>query len=83
MPDETISRAVEARTRLQRRLCQQASPAERLARFAQLQQDSFRLLQASSDGYQHFLRRNLKSRRVKVIDGQWHPVSADRCSYQP
>jgi hypothetical protein len=43
-----------------------------------LQIASFELLHSSPEGYRNFLRRNHKSRRVEVIDGVWHPVSADR-----
>ena len=80
-PDD-ISQAIETRTRFERRLRSKESPEQRIARFIQLQRKSFELLQASPDGYQHFLRRNLQSRRVEVIDGEWRPVSPDRCSDQ-
>lgn len=70
--------AIQIRSSLQRRLEQQETPEERLARFVKLQRASFELLCSSPAGFQHFLQRNLHSRRAKVIDGKWRPVSADR-----
>ena len=75
--DDIIS-AIETRTHFERRLRSSESPGQRLARFVQLQRRSFELLQASPDGFQHFLRRNLQSRRAEVINGEWRPVSPDR-----
>ena len=75
---EDVSSAIERRTRFARRIRSSESPEERLARFIQLQRKSFELLRASPDGFQHFLRRNLQSRRVEVIHGEWRPVSPDR-----
>jgi hypothetical protein len=40
------------------------SPAERMARFAELQKKAFALLAASPSGSRHFLQRNLRKRRV-------------------
>ncbi len=79
--DSDLSKAIEAQSQFRRRLYEQASPDERLARFAELQRQSFRLLETSPDGWSHFLRRNLQSRRVEVIDGKWRPVSPYRRSY--
>ena len=75
---DDISSAIDRRRRFANLLRSNESPEERLVRFIQLQRKSFKLLQASSDGFQHFLRRNLKSRRVEVIHGDWRPVSSDR-----
>jgi hypothetical protein len=75
---DEISLAIETRTRFARRVRSRESPEQRLARFSQLQRELFDLLRASPDGFQHFLRRNLQSRRVEVIDGEWRPVSHDR-----
>lgn len=80
---ETIQQALAARLRLMRQLQQQRTAAQRLADFARLQQTSFRVLCASPEGYQHFLRRNLTSRRAQVTDGKWSPVSAARCTQLP
>ena len=80
--NEDISAAMEARTRFAHRLRSSESPEQRLARFIRLQRSSFELLRASSDGCQHFLRRNFRSRRVEVIHGEWRPVSPDRYSDQ-
>lgn len=79
---DTIGAAILARSRYQRRLCENRSASERLADFAKLQEASFRLLRASPRGYRHFLKRNLNSRRVEVIDGVWRPVSPARRSQQ-
>ncbi len=40
------------------------SPAERMARFAELQRQAFTLLSISPDGYRRFLERNLRQRRI-------------------
>ena len=77
-----IATAAQAQARLQRRLRDQETGEERLARFARLQAAAFELLKSSPDGWTHFMRRNLHSRRVKVIDGKWRPVSADRLAGQ-
>jgi hypothetical protein len=74
-----IASALQSRMRLQQRQNLTETPEERMARFAQLQAASFELLRSSPAGLAHFLQRNLHSRRVKVIDGQWRPVSTDRC----
>jgi hypothetical protein len=79
---DEISSAIKSRDHLARRLRSLESPEERLARFAQLQRRLFDLLRASPDGFQHFFRRNLQSRRVEVIHGEWRPVSPDRRPYQ-
>ena len=75
---DEVSAAIETRTRFARRVRSNESPEQRIARFIQLQRKSFELLQASPDGFQHFLHRNLQSRRMEVIHGQWRPVSPDR-----
>jgi hypothetical protein len=79
---DEISSAIETRTRFARRLHSRESPEQRLARFVQLQRQSFELLRASPDGFQHFFRRNLQSRRAEVIDGEWRPVSPDRRAHR-
>ena len=75
---DDISTAFETRTHFERRLRGSESPEQRLARFVQLQRRSFELLQASPDGFQHFLRRNFQSRRAEVINGEWRPISRNR-----
>lgn len=70
--------ASRLRSQVQQRLRGQETAEERLKRFAQLQQSSFEPLRSSPAGLEHFLRRNMASRRVEVIDGRWRPVSADR-----
>ncbi len=80
---ESIHAAIGLRTRYLRHLCQQRTADQRLADFAKLQQASFRVLRESPRGYQHFLRRNLSSRRAEVIDGEWRPVSPARRAQQP
>lgn len=70
------SSAAVARWRLQ--VNHHLTPEERLARFAQLQQQAFELLQASPTGLMRFLRRNHRARRVRYVDGTWQPVGADR-----
>jgi len=80
---ESIKAAIDARNRFQRRRSEQQTPGERLAELARLQQASFRLLRESPQGYEHFLRRNLESRRVEVIDGVWRPVSPARRAQLP
>jgi hypothetical protein len=70
---------LDLRRKQQQRICHDETVEERFHRFIQLQSASFELLRSSPEGYQNFLRRNHKSRRVEVVDGVWHPVSADRC----
>jgi len=77
---ERIEEAINIRERYARRMRENRSPGERLAAFKKLQQASFRVLRASPRGYRHFLERNLHSRRVEVIDGEWRPVAPDRRS---
>ena len=80
---ESIHVAIDIRTRYLRHMREQRSASQRLADFAKLQQASFRVLRESPRGYQHFLRRNLNSRRAEVIDGVWRPVSPARRAQQP
>jgi hypothetical protein len=78
MDELGISDMLELRRQKQRRMSRDESVEDRLNRFIKLQIASFELLCSSPEGYRNFLRRNHKSRRVEVIDGVWHPVSADR-----
>ena len=73
-----IATALQWRARAAQRLRGQETGEQRLLRLARLQSAAFALLRTSPDGFEHFLRRNLASRRVKVIDGKWRAVSADR-----
>lgn len=73
-----ISSAIQTRSKFLQRLRGQETAEQRLVRFELLQKSSFELLHSSPEGFGHFLKRNLHARRVKVIDGKWHPVSADR-----
>lgn len=73
-----ISAMLELRREHQRRIARGESVEERIDRFIKLQSASIELLRTSPEGFRNFLRRNHKSRRVEVIDGAWHPVSADR-----
>jgi len=79
---ENINAAINVRSRYMRRVRENRSAGDRLANFAKLQEASFRVLRASPHGYRHFLKRNLYSRRVEVIDGEWRPVSPARRSQQ-
>ena len=80
---DDMDAAINLRTQYMRRLSEKRSPSERLAEFARLQQASFRLLRESPHGYEHFVRRNLESRRVEVVDGVWRPVSPARRAQLP
>ena len=80
---DSIHVAIDIRTRYMRHLRENRTADQRLADFAKLQQASFRALRESPRGYQHFLRRNLNSRRAEVIDGVWRPVSPARRAQQP
>lgn len=73
-----VSTALKSRSKAQQHLRKHETAEQRLARFARLQQASMKLLRSSPDGLRHFLRRNMTSRRVEVIDGMWRPISADR-----
>lgn len=76
--DNDINNAIRLRARAAQRLRSQETGELRLQRLAQLQRVSFELLRSSPSGLEHFLRRNMASRRVEVINGKWRPVSADR-----
>jgi hypothetical protein len=80
--NDRIDEAINIRSRYVRRVRENRSAGDRLAEFKKLQQASFRVLRASPRGYQHFLERNLHSRRVEVIDGEWRPVASARRSQQ-
>jgi hypothetical protein len=80
---KTIHEAIGVQLQARQRLQRMRSVEQRLADFAALQEASFRVLCASPEGYRHFLRRNLTSRRVEVIDGKWRPVSAARRAQLP
>jgi hypothetical protein len=80
---DSIERAIDIRTRYQRQRWENRTADERLAEMAKLQQVSFRVLRESPSGYQHFLRRNMASRRAEVIDGVWRPVSPARRALHP
>ncbi len=51
---------------------------DRMDRFAQLQKASFQLLVSSPNGWQSFLSRNYKARRVEFVNGKWRPISTVR-----
>ena len=78
--DAEIAKAMQARANLQRHLTLDESGEQRLERFVRLQQAAFELLRSSPEGYQHFLKRNMRLRRIQVIDGKWKPVATDRPS---
>lgn len=80
---DSIERAIDIRTRYLRRVREKWTADERLAEMAKLQQSLFRVLRESPSGHQHFLRRNMASRRAEVIDGVWRPVSPARRALHP
>lgn len=80
---EDILAAFEKRRRFIGSFQADRSATQRLADWTHLQQASFQILMSSPDGYRHFVRRNMESRRTEVIDGQWRPVSPARRAQQP
>jgi hypothetical protein len=80
--NDMIEAAMRTRLRYQRRMTANRTASQRLADFARLQEASFRVLCASPRGYRHFLERNLRARRVEVVDGVWKPVSPARGAQQ-
>ncbi len=64
--------------RLPNHLRDERSAEQRMERFEKLQRASFEVLFASPDGYQNFLRRNFRSRRVEVVHEKYRPVSSAR-----
>ena len=80
---EDVLAAFEKQRRFIKRFQADRSATERLADWTKLQQASFQILMASPDGYRHFFRRNMESRRTEVINGQWRPVSPARRAQQP
>lgn len=75
---ESIAAALRDLHRRHQSLATEETGEQQFARFAELQAASFRLLQSSPEGWQHFLRRNYAARRAEVIDGRWQPLSPDR-----
>jgi len=78
-----MNAALEAQARFVQKVRSACSAEDRLAEFAKLQQSMMETLGESDAGYKHFLRRNLQSRRVEVIDGQHRPVSPARRALLP
>jgi len=78
-----IEQAMSLRAKYAHHVYGERSAEQRLRQFAKLQQASFEVLIASPVGFQNFLRRNLLSRRVKVVDGEYRPVSFTRRAQQP
>lgn len=66
------------RRRHLRIIASQESGEDRLRRFVVLQSNAMKLLGLSPQGLQSFKRRNYHSRRARVVDGVWQPVSTDR-----
>ena len=83
MNHQRIEQEMHLRSKFMRRMQDARSVDQRLDQFAKLQQVSFDLLLASPEGYQNFLRRNLHSRRVEVVDGEYQPISPARRAQQP
>jgi len=79
---QQIEQAMSLRAKYTRRQFAARSGEQRLGQFAKLQQASFEILIASPAGYQNFLRRNLFSRRVEVVDGEYRPFSSVRRTQQ-
>lgn len=80
---ESIQATLEIRMRYMRHVRENRTAGERLAEFAKLQRASFRVLCQSPRGFQHYVRRNMASRRAEVSDGVWRPVSPARRAQQP
>jgi len=80
---DSIDEALDIRRRYTRRVQRNRSVAERLANFKALQLAALRVLRESPEGYRRFLKRNMRSRRVEVIDGEWKPVAPARRSQLP
>ena len=78
--NEQVESAIAARNRFMRHDCEARSLAERLAAFEKLQRELFRRLKSNPEGYENFMRRNMKSRRTKLVNGKRIPVSPDRCT---
>jgi len=83
MDRDLLEQAMSLRAKYARRRFGVRSAEQRLGQFEKLQQASFEVLVASPVGYQNFLRRNLLSRRVEVVDGKYCPVSSARRTQQP
>lgn len=65
---DDIAKQLELRDSLRRKLNWANTPEQRVAEFARMQDAARELLRQSPDGYQHFLRRNLKARAIDVRD---------------
>lgn len=83
MDRDLLEQAMSLRAKHARHRLGTRSAEQRLGQFAKLQQASFEVLIASPSGYKNFLRRNLLSRRVEVVDGEYRPVSSARRTQQP
>jgi hypothetical protein len=65
-PRQALSVHAQARDRFVARQLAAATPAERLARFAALQAETFERLRQSPEGWKNFMRRNLHKRAIRV-----------------
>ncbi len=83
MDRDMLEQAASPRVRYAKHMHGARSSEQCLERFTKLQQASFEVLVASPTGYQNFLRRNFRSRRVKVVDGKYQPVSSARRTLLP
>ncbi len=57
--------------------------AERLRRAAELQREAMELLKKSPEGYQRYLRRTYRERRMEKVNGRWIPVCPRRRALLP
>lgn len=82
-PATAFAAPLAARDRALRARRQSRSPSENLRAMAEAQQQAFACLEASPDGVDRFIRRNIHNRRARYVDGEWQPVSPDRRSQRP
>lgn len=75
--NELVQAALATRDRFLRKLRERETPEQRLERFRELQNAAWEILRSSPEGYQAFLRRNYRKRRVEVINGEWRLRSTE------
>jgi hypothetical protein len=64
--DAEIAEQLAIRDRFRRKMAARETYSQRMAKMAELQEATWKVLQASPTGWAHFLRRNFKARAIDV-----------------
>lgn len=66
--DEEIAKQFATRDRMRKKLAARETYSQRMQKMADLQEATWKALRASPTGWDHFLRRNFKSRAIEVVN---------------